>query len=101
MDKDFFANRLSALRTNKGVSAREMSLDLGQNKSFINSIESKINYPTMENFGYICDYLNITPNQFFDQNTNYPDKINDIVEELNRLEDNQLDTLLAFIKTIK
>lgn len=101
MDKEFFASRLSTLRASKGVSAREMSLDLGQNKSFINSIESKINYPTMENFGYICDYLNVTPSQFFDENTNHPDKINDLITELSTLNDKQLDTLLEFIKTIK
>ncbi len=101
MDKEFFANRISGLRASKDVSAREMSLDLGQNKSFINSIENKINYPSMENFGYICEYFNITPSQFFDDGIKYPDKINSIVNELKRLDDKQLNSLLEFLKNIK
>ena len=40
---DFFSQRLSELRTQKGVSARDMSLSLGQCESYINKIEeSKI-----------------------------------------------------------
>ena len=35
---DFFSQRLSELRTQKGVSARDMSLSLGQCESYINKI---------------------------------------------------------------
>lgn len=41
MYEDFFAERLSYLRIQKKVSAREMSLALGQNESYINRIENK------------------------------------------------------------
>ena len=36
---DWFYTRLTELRTHKGVSARDMSLSLGQSESYINSIE--------------------------------------------------------------
>ena len=45
MYEDFFAERLSYLRIQKKVSAREMSLALGQNESYINRIENKREYP--------------------------------------------------------
>ena len=38
--EEAFALRLSYLRTQKKVSAREMSLSLGQNSSYINRIEN-------------------------------------------------------------
>lgn len=43
-----FGLRLARLRENKGVSARQMSLEIGLNKNYINSIESGRNYPNME-----------------------------------------------------
>ena len=39
MDEKDFALRLARLREKKGVSAGEMSLSIGQNPAYINSIE--------------------------------------------------------------
>ena len=36
-----FAERLTDLRIQKGVSARDMSLSMGQTSSYINNIENK------------------------------------------------------------
>ena len=40
MDETFFAERIASLRNQKNVSAREMSLAIGQNASYINRIEN-------------------------------------------------------------
>ena len=66
MDKMFIANRITELRLKKNVSEYQMSLDLGRNKSYIQSLSSGRNNPTMENFLEICEYFEITPAQFFD-----------------------------------
>ena len=65
MYEEFFADRLSELRTEKNVSAREMSLAIGQNASYINRIENRKSFPSMQLFFYICEYLEITPQEFF------------------------------------
>ena len=44
MNKQEFSERLSTLRINKGVSARDMSLSIGQSPGYINNIENGINY---------------------------------------------------------
>lgn len=62
-----FSVRLSQLRIEKGVSAREMSLDLGQNESYINRIENGKSLPSLNQFFNLCDYLNISPKDFFDE----------------------------------
>ena len=63
---DLFAKRLAQLRNQKGVSARDMSLSLGQGAGYINNIENKNNLPSMTVFFYICTYLDVTPKEFFD-----------------------------------
>ena len=62
-----FSKRLAELRQEKGVSARDMSLSLGQSESYINKIENNYAMPSMQGFFYICEYLGITPSEFFNE----------------------------------
>lgn len=73
MFEDDFCNRLCQLRLEKGVSARDMSLSLGQSESYINRIENHKMLPSMSVFFYICEYFGITPEEFF-QTKNSPSK---------------------------
>ena len=50
MYEDFFAERLSYLREKKGISAREMSLAIGQNESYVNRIENRKTFPSMQSY---------------------------------------------------
>lgn len=93
--EDSFGERLNCLRTAKNVSAREMSLALGQNCSYINRIENQKAFPSMQAFFYICEYLEITPKDFFDTNTSAPDKISELLPVLNQLNREQLETITA------
>lgn len=43
----FLSERLHKFRTNKNVSAREMSISIGQNENYINSIENKRSMPSI------------------------------------------------------
>ena len=65
MDNEDFIARLTQLRLKHGVSARDMSLSLGQNSGYINNIECGKALPSMSVFFYICEYLKITPKDFF------------------------------------
>lgn len=62
MYEDFVPERITQLRTKKGVSVRDMSLLLGQANNYINNIENKKSLPAIF---YICEYLGITPKEFF------------------------------------
>ena len=46
MDKNFIGERISELRLKKNVSEYQMSLDLGKNKSYIQSLTSGRSLPT-------------------------------------------------------
>lgn len=93
-----FAERLSSLREQKGVSARKMSLDIGQNETYVNQIESKRVFPSMQLFFYICEYLNITPMEFFNFNIKSPEKLNNLIPQLEKLSQSQLETISSLVK---
>ncbi len=101
MFEDFFIERLTSLRNQKNVSAREMSLAIGQNGSYINRIENRQAFPSMQAFFYICEYLQISPQEFFDHKNPAPEKINQITEEAKKLDDFQLDAVLTIIKALQ
>ena len=98
-DSDF-PLRLAQLRTKKGVSARDMSLSLGQNAGYINNIESGKALPSMGTFFYICEYLNITPSAFFDTDTSNPEKLDNLIQKVKMLNDAQLDSISTLIDGI-
>ncbi len=101
MEKEDFIKRLVQLRYNKGVSAREMSLTMGQGENYINSIENGLSLPSMTVFFYICDYFNITPKEFFDTESNDPILQRKIVEACKGLSNEQLEHLLAIARDLK
>ena len=101
MYEDFFADRISYLRMQKNVSAREMSLAIGQNSSYINRIENKQAFPSMTAFFYICEYLQISPNDFFDTDMANPPLITEILNEIKHLDSIQLNTVLAVSKGLR
>lgn len=101
MFEDSFIKRLVSLREQKGISAREMSLALGQNESYINRIENGKAFPSLQAFFYICEYLRVSPKEFFDGDNLSPIKISLIATELQKLDEAQLDTVLAVIRGLQ
>ena len=100
MDEKDFSLRLAQLREKKGVSARDMSLSIGQNPGYINNIESGKSMPSLSGIFYICDYLEITPSELFDLNSQDPNRLNGLVHDLKKLSDKQLETISVLVKYI-
>lgn len=101
MDQEKFSQRLSQLRLNKGVSARDMSLSIGQSPSYINNIETGISFPSMTVFFYICEYLGVTPSEFFDTDSKNPVKERELINSVKGLSGEQLDNLISLAKGLK
>lgn len=101
MEQSEFIKRLVELRMNKGVSARDMSLSLGQSPSYINNIENGVNFPSMTVFFYICDYFGITPKDFFDTETQNPTKATELLEAVKGRSTEQMDNLISIAKNLK
>ena len=101
MEQSDFIRRLVALRMRKGVSARDMSLSIGQSAGYINNIENGVNYPSMAAFFYICDYLGVTPRELFDTGTEDPAPIRELLEAVQGLRSEQLEHLIAIAKNLR
>ena len=101
MYEKFIAERISALRMSKNVSAREMSLAIGQNESNINRIENGHALPSMQCFFYICEYFEITPEEFFNLKSKNPAEYKKALRSLRELNADQLDLIEDFVKNLK
>ena len=100
---DYFAwvpERIAQLRVQKGVSARDMSLSLGQSESYINKIENRRTLPSMAGFLYICEYFGITPQQFFDADARAPQYAGEIQRVLERLTPAQAEHVLRIVEDL-
>ena len=100
MDEKDFALRLAKLRTKKGVSARDMSLSMGQNPGYINNIESGKSMPSLTGIFYICEYLGVSPSEFFDLDSENPERLRGIIEDLKHLNNQQLNTIATLVKDL-
>ena len=100
MYEEFTQNRIAQLRLQKNISARDMSLSLGQNGSYINQIENKKSLPSLQGLFYICEFLGITPQQFFDDGNAYPAQLAALVEDLKKLDAKSLEHIAAIVKEL-
>ena len=98
-EKDF-GLRLSRIRSEKAVSARDMSLSLGMNEGYISSIESGKSFPRMGNFFNICESLDVTPVEFFDYNLQHPADMARLSQYMLMMNERQREHVIALAKDI-
>jgi len=101
MYEEFTVKRITQLRMQKGVSARDMSLSLGQNGSYINHIENGQSFPSLHVLFWICEYFKITPKEFFDTDIAVPVKVQELIDAVKGLNSEQLDNLIAIASNLK
>lgn len=101
MNKELFKKRMKDLRKEKGISAREMSLRLGQSENYINHIENGKIMPSMNVFFSMCDFFGITPEEFFAEGREYPVKFKELERVCGILTAEQIDLLIGIAKNMK
>lgn len=98
MDTEFVRDRITKLRIQRNLSEREMSLSLGKAHNYIQSVSSGKIKPTIESLLDICDYLEISPSDFFNSDNDKPILTSSIIKESIRISSNDLETFLNIIK---
>lgn len=101
IDEEFISKRITGLRLKKNVSEYQMSLELGHSRSYVQSISSGRVMPSMKEFLAICEYLDITPMQFFDEDTENPLLVQRAIQGLEGLNDKDLLMLIGLIDRMK
>lgn len=95
----FIRERITELRLAKGVSEHAMSLALGKNGSYIRQVTYKDgSIPTLRSFLDICDYLGITPSEFFDGANRDPAAVKAVGRELTKYNSATLNRCLKLLE---
>lgn len=97
---EWIPKRINELRMEKGISARDMSLSLGQSESYINKIENGRTLPSMTGFLYICEFFGITPEEFFHTGALFPQRVMELVQEIEKLSPEQAEHILEVMKDL-
>jgi len=98
---DFVGSCISTLREQKNISARDMSLSMGQGAGYVNNLENKNNTPSLKGLYYICEYLKVSPKDFFDNETEAPSLLVELTNECKKLDGKSLQNLIEITKTMK
>ena len=96
--EDFFRQRLTDLRLQKGVSEYQMSMALGKSKGYIQQISSGRALPQMKMFFEICDYLEVTPLEFFTPENREPSLVRDLARKAQSLEPEKISALITLVE---
>lgn len=97
---EFIPKRIYYLRNEKNISARDMSLSLGQSESYINKIENGRTMPSIQGLVYICEYFGITLKDFFDDEYNSPIKSKLLLKEIRKLKPEYVEHITTIIKDL-
>lgn len=100
MDTKFIRDRITQLRIQKGVSEYKMSYDLGHSRSYIYNISSGKSLSPMAEFLEICAYFGITPSEFFNDSAQNPVLLQTAIEELKKLNDDDLMLCIGNIRRL-
>ncbi|MDD7653017.1 MAG: helix-turn-helix transcriptional regulator [Candidatus Faecousia sp.] len=101
MYEDFVRERITQLRIKKGVSEYQMSYDLGHSRGYVYNISSGKALPPLKEFFSICDYFQITPQQFFEEGTQNPELIQQAIEGMRQLDESDMRLVLEIINRLR
>ncbi len=92
--------RIKYLRTQKGMTVNKLANRAGISQSFLRDIELQNKKPSVEILSYLCEALDISMHDFFDED-NVPNLMNDpLVLEIYKLNPKQRLALYGFIQSL-
>ena len=95
-EADLFSNEDYILLANP----ESDELYLVKDGTLIHNIETGKNRPSITGFLYICEYLGVQPQEFFDTETISPTKATQIMQEIGKLSPDKADHILEVIKDL-
>ena len=101
MDAEYIVKRITELRLKKGVAEHRMSIELGHSRSYMQSISSGRSLPSMGEFLAICEYLGVTPQDFFDEGNVNPPLLQITIDKLKQLPESDLLLICTFIDRLQ
>ena len=100
MDETFIAKRITQLRREYRVSEYQMSLELGQSKSYVQGITTGKCFPSMKQLFNIADYFGVSLQEFFREEQDESLVFLSAVNELRKLSDEDITLLMGVARRI-
>ena len=101
MDGSFVGKRITELRLARNISEYQMSLELGQSRSYIQGITAGKHLPSLSQLLNIADYFDITLSEFFaesdDEKALTPAQL-ECIREIRNMNDEDARFLLDIIR---
>jgi transcriptional regulator with XRE-family HTH domain len=101
IDATFFKNRLEELRKKKGVSRCQVSKAMGRSRNYIHNIVAGNGFPSMTEFFAICEYFEVSPQDFFDSGMKSPLLISEITGKIRNFNAPALSLVLSIVNSIE
>ena len=96
----FVSNRIKELRDKFNLSTNKLAQKSGVTQSMITDVENCKANITVNKLSSICEAFGITLQEFFNEQQTVNVAINKLIQNTNRLNDEQLKKLNEFIETI-
>lgn len=95
------SKRIAHFRTLKGYSVNKLATQSGVSQSYLRDIELGKKNPTVEILSILCDALDISLKEFFDDQTQEDFSQDPLLAQIYHLSPNQRESLLSFLKTME
>lgn len=93
--------KIRLLRTQKNITVNKLATLSGISQSFLRDIELGNKKPSVEILSYICDALQISLKDFFDDGTLTSISDDPLFQRIYRLSPEQRQALLLFLNTLE
>ena len=93
--------RITFYRQQQGLTTNKLANLSGLSQSYLRDIELGKKNPTVESLSYICDALNISLSDFFDDSVQEKISEDPLIKTILKLNKNQRNALLTFLNTLE
>ncbi|MCI1931967.1 MAG: helix-turn-helix domain-containing protein [Clostridia bacterium] len=93
-------DRITFLRNQKGLTVNKLANLAGISQSFLREIELGNKKPTIETLSLVCNALDISLKDFFDDSFKSNLQKNELQQEIFRLTPEQTELLTKFLKSL-
>lgn len=100
MDCEFIAKRITELRMQKNISEQKMSFELGHSGNYIQLISSGKMMPSLKELFSICEFLEVSPALFFNEDIEVPAMVQKGVDSLNLLKKEDLELAVLILERL-
>ena len=100
MDCEFIAKRITELRMQKNISEQKMSFELGHSGNYIQLISSGKMMPSLKELFSICEFLEVSPALFFNEDIEVPAMVQRGIDALNLMKEKDLELIVPILERL-